>query len=242
MKLKSALAAAAILVATPLLAQTPAAKSPAPAVNSPAPAQTPAASPTPSQTPASSAPGASSAAAAPAAPPVDPAKAAAVRQLLAATDSGKLGEEFIDLMITRVQQAAQKVIPQADRQQAFMDAFKKNYATRLTADQIDNAVIPIYAEHLSLKDIQAMVAFYTSPEGKDVMKVLPDIIQESNNMGASMAQPAAVDVLRQMTTDYPEIEQVLPKQGAAAPQGSGAGQAPAQTPPPSLRQIPSNPQ
>jgi hypothetical protein len=213
MSMKSFFAVAGILIAMPLMAQVPATARPSTGA---ATAQTPAAS---TQTPASAA-------------PVDPAKAAAVRQLMEVTGSGKLGEELVDSVTTRVRQVVANAIPQSDRLQQFMDSFGKNLATRITAAQINSAVMPIYAQHLSLEDIQALVAFYQTPAGQHVIKALPMIIQESQTAGINMVQPAAMDTLRQMAGQYPEVNQILPQQGvnpsAPAPQGSN----------PSLRQIP----
>jgi uncharacterized protein len=229
MKLLCLLATAAWVAASPVMAQAPAAGRGAPGAG---------------QTPAASAPAAARssgtsqapAGAAAQAAPVDPAKAAAVRQLLQVTDSGKLGEELVSLVTTQVRQAMGGAITQPDRLQQFMDAFSKGLGSRVTPQQINDAVIPIYASHLSLEDLEGLVAFYQSPAGQHVIKALPLIIQESQNAGASMTRTAAVDTLRSMTTDYPEVQQVLPKTDSPAQGGSGQQQ---QAPAPSLRQIPS---
>ncbi len=218
MKLKFAFAAALILAAVPVMAQAPAVGSPATGANTQAPAAAPAQTPdTPSSVAA-----------------VDPAKAAAVKQLMQLTGAGKLGEEYMDLITTRVRQVMANAIPQPDRLQQFMDAFSKNLATRVTAAQVDDAEIPIYAEHLSLEDIQALVAFYQTPAGQHVIKALPLIIQEAQSAGANMVQPAAVETLKSMATQYPEVEDVLPKEGTP-----GAAPAQPQGAQPQLRQIPS---
>jgi hypothetical protein len=214
MKLKFALAAAVMLAALPVMAQTPSAGRGATGGSSQAPAAS-----APAQTPSST----------PSASTVDPAKAAAVKQLMQLTGAGKLGEEYMDLITTRVRQVMANAIPQPDRLQQFMDAFSKNLTTRVTAAQVDDAEIPIYAEHLSLEDIQALVAFYQTPAGQHVIKALPLIIQEAQNAGANMVQPAAIETLKSMATEYPEVEDVLPKEGTVP------GAAPAQ---PQLRQIP----
>lgn len=223
MKLKYVFAVGALLAGAPLVA--PAAGRGA---SGTATGQAPAASTQSSA--ASQAPAAQAA-------PVDPAKAAAVRQLLQVTDSGKLGEELVSLVTTQVQQAMGKAITQPDRLQQFMGAFSKGLGSRVTAQQINDAVIPIYANHLSLEDLQGLVAFYQSPAGQHVIKALPLIIEESQNAGRSMARTAAVDTLQSMATDYPEVQQLLPKTGAPA-QGSTPQQP--QAPAPSLRQIPSS--
>ena len=232
MKLRSICALAAMFVAVPALAQAPAAgrgqSTTPPATNSPAQTGT---------APQSQAQGS---AAAPAA--VDPAKAALVQQLLQITGGGKEGEQYIDYMTGQVHQAMAKVMPQPDRLQQFMDAFGKDLATRVTPGQVENASIAIYAQHLSADDLQAIIAFYKTPQGQDVLKALPLINQESQSTGANMVQPAVIDTLNQMASDYPEVNQILPRR--TSPQQSAPGQMPAQTPnsQPSIRQIPSSPQ
>lgn len=210
MKLKSTLALLTMFVAVPAMAQAPAA------------GRNPASNPS-ARTPAVGAP---PAAAAPSAP-VDPAKATAIKQLMQVTGAGKLGEEYVDLITQRVRQAVTNVIPQPDRLQQFMDAFSKNFATRVTASQINDAQIPIYANHLSLEDIQALLNFYQTPAGQRIIKALPLIVEESQNAGANMVQPAAMDTLHQMTAQYPEINQILDQQAPAVPTpGRGAAPAP----------------
>jgi len=217
MKLKSALALIAILAAAPLMAQAPAAGR-----NANPPTQTPAAGAPPA------------AAAAPSAP-VDPAKAEVIRQLMEVTGAGKLGEEYVDLITQRVRQVVTNVIPQPDKLQQFMDAFSKNFGTRITAAQINDAQIPIYANHLSTEDIQALLNFYKTPAGQRIIKALPLIVQESQNAGANMVQPAAMDTLRQMAAQYPELNPILDQQGPVPVPGGGPAPAPApgaQTPHP----------
>ena len=249
MKLKSIFAMGALWAAPALMAQT--ALPPAPGRSqTPAPLSTQAPTQAPAQTqPPSAAQTPATGAAAPVQPVlgqpfVDPEKAAAVKQLMDVTGSGKLGEEIVELLTSQVQRAVANAITQPDRMQQFMAAFNKNFGARITAAQINDAVIPVYAEHLSLDDLKALVAFYQTPAGQNVIKALPLIIQEAQNTGANMAQPAAIETLRQMATDYPEINQILARQQSAAPSTAppSSGVTPNQPAPstqPSLRQIPS---
>jgi uncharacterized protein len=233
MKRKSILALAIMFAAVPVMAQAPAAgrgQSATPPATNP-PAQT-------STSPESQGQGQPQGSAS--TPAVDPAKAALVQQLMQITGGGKEGEQYIDYMTGQVHQAMSKVMPQPDRLQQFMDAFGKNLATRVTPEQVENASIAIYAQHLSVDDLQAIIAFYKTPAGQDVLKALPLINQESQSTGANMVQPAVIDTLNQMASEYPEVEKILPHR--ASPEPSAPGQTPAQTPQPSLRQIPSSQQ
>jgi hypothetical protein len=206
MKRKLTLAAAFFLAAIPFAAQA----------QSTSPAPAPATHPAPAATPAA----------------IDPAKAAAIRQLLDVTGSGKMGEEVLDLMMQQIKQGMAGAIPEGDRLQRFMNTFASDFQGRITAQQINDAIIPIYAQQLSLEDIQAMIAFYQSPAGQHVIKALPQIIQESQAVGSSMGQKAALDTLREMSVDYPELNKILPPQGAAAGEQDAPG-SPAPAPGPS---------
>jgi hypothetical protein len=210
MKRKTILAAAFFLASVPLAIQAQS--------TSPAPSAA-------RQTPATTT--------APPAGALDPAKVAAIRQLLDVTGSGKMGEEVIDLMMQQIKQGMSGAIPQTDRLQRFMDAFAKDFQGRISAQQINDAIIPIYAQHLSLEDIQSLIAFYQTPAGQHVIKALPQIIQESQAAGGAMGQKAALDTLRQMSVDYPELNQILPPQGAAAGEQSAPTPSPAPAPAPS---------
>jgi uncharacterized protein len=204
MKRKLALAAAFFLAALPLAAQTQGTPKPSPAAPQAHPAAPPA---------------------------VDPVKAAAIRQLLDVTGSGKMGEEVLALMMQQIKQGMSGAISDADRLQKFMETFAKDFQGRITAQQINDAIVPIYAQHLSLEDIQAMIQFYQTPAGQHVIKALPQIIQESQAAGSAMGQKAALDTLREMTVDYPELNQILPPQGAAAGEQTAPSPAPSQPKP-----------
>lgn len=175
------------------------------------------------------------------APAADPAKTAAVRQLLSVTSASKLGDNAVSGITAQVKQVVGTQITDQTKLNTFMDAFGKNLATRVSADQINDAEVAIYAKHLSLADIQALIAFYQSDAGKDVMKALPLIDQEAVSAANAMTRPAALDTLRQMAPDYPELARILPPANTSVPSSGvepGTSPAPAGSAP-TLRQIPS---
>jgi uncharacterized protein len=214
MKLKSALTATALLAALPTMAQTPA----------PAPAPKPANNPP-------------SVKAAPAA--VDPTKAAAIRHLMEVTGSAKLGDQVSNFIIQQVRQGVAPGIQPADRLQKLMDDFNKSFSTRFKPSQVDDAAVSIYAANLSLEDIQGITQFYESPLGQRMIKALPTIIQQSQNAGMQSAQQAAMETLRSMTGDYPELKTMLPQDAPSIAPTSPSGAAPSSNPnAPKLTPIP----
>ncbi|MGA8766719.1 MAG: DUF2059 domain-containing protein, partial [Candidatus Acidiferrales bacterium] len=90
-------------------------------------------------------------------------------------------------------------------------------------------------------DIQALIQFYESPLGKRVVKTLPQVAQESEQLGVQMQQKGAMNVLQDMSADYPELKQMLRPQGAAPDESPAPGKAPAPEAPPTPKPAPAPP-
>lgn len=166
---------------------------------------------------------ASSAPAAPAVQPVDPAKEKAIRHLMDITGSSKMGDNMTQVISTQVKSIMSRKLP-ADRLQKFMDDFNQKLSTRAPANRIEDAQVPIYAQHFSLQELQGMIQFYESPVGQQMVKNLPTVMQQSQEAGAEIERSAALDTLKDMSNDYPELKTMLPQDqsnpGAPQPPGS----------------------
>jgi hypothetical protein len=184
-------------------------------------------------------PGAQSAAPADAeAPPPlekpDPAKEAAIRHLMDLTQTSKLGDNITNAITGQVRGVMGQRIQQPDQLQKFMDTFTQKFAVAAPSSAVVDAEIPVYAHYFSMEDIQGLIKFYESPLGQRVVKSLPDVVQRTQQAGVQLDQKAALDVLRSMSTEYPELKTMLPPEGGAPPAGGG--------PPPSeVRPVPGGP-
>ena len=224
MKLGIALIAAALLTASPLLAQTP----PGAAQQKPAPTA-------PAQ-PGQAAPSAPTAAP----EKLDPAKEAAIRHLLDITGVSKEGEDIAAGWTTKVHDTMSRGAIPADQGAKFMDTFTANFNASAPPKAVTDAMVAIYARHFSLEDIQSVTKFYESPIGQRMVKEMQDVSRESQNVGMQMDQKAALQVLWGMEDEYPQLKPMLPpdpsKPAPAAPSlapAPGSPAAPPATPPPS---------
>jgi hypothetical protein len=150
---------------------------------------------------------------APAAEPVDPAKDAAIRRLMDLTGAGKLGGQMVDGMMPQMRAMISQSIGQNARADQFLEAFFRKFRTHLTDADIVNMIVPVYARHFSLEDIQALIQFYESPVGQRFVEQLPRLTEESRAIGAKLGQAAAFQTLEEMSDDYPELKG-LPRGGA----------------------------
>jgi hypothetical protein len=228
MKFRTALMAAAFLAASPLLAQAPPTGAPPkpPAHQPGVPAQ-PATAPARAEKPVPTAP----------AEKVDPAKEAAIRHLMDLTQTSKMGDSLTSYVTNQVRQALSQAIP-PDRLAKLMDGFSQKMNTAAPSGGVADAVIPIYARAFSMEDIQAITQFYESPLGQRMVNALPQVTRESEELGMQMQQKGAMNVLQEMSSDYPELKQMLkPEQES----DSGAEPAPEKAPAPAPKPAPAPP-
>src|ERR1700691_3232400 len=230
MKLGIALIAAALLTASPLLAQTP----PGAAQQKPAPTQ-------PGQP----------AAATPVVPSekLDPAKDAAIRHLLEITGVSKEGEDIAAGWTDRVHTGMSRVVP-ADQLPKFMETFSTKFNASAPPSAITDAMVAIYARHFSIEDIQGVTKFYESPLGQRMVKEMSDVSRESQTVGLQMDQKIVMQVLWSMADEYPQLKQMLPPDpskpapapSAAPAPAAGSSATPPTAPAPSAAPTPKPPQ
>jgi hypothetical protein len=206
MKLGTALIAAVLLTASPLLAQAP----PGAAQQKPAPAQ-------PGQ-PAATPPAPSE--------KLDPAKDAAIRHLLEITGVSKEGEDIAAGWTDRVHTGMSRVVP-ADQLPKFMETFTAKFSASAPPAAITDAMVAIYARHFSIEDIQGVTKFYESPLGQLMVKEMPDVSREAQTAGMQMDQKVVIEVLRGMTDEYPQIKPMLPPDPSKPAPAPSAAPAPA---------------
>src|SRR6185437_110525 len=220
-----ALTIAALCCAAPLLGQEPAAPK-TPAMAAPKSAATPAAQPRTSATAAA----------------IDPAKRAAIKQLMDLTETPKLAEGISSEISSRVRSVVGRSMPQ-DRLEEFMTAFDQKLHARASEGGIEELIIPIYAQHFSAEDIQELIRFYQSPLGQRVVKTLPLVAEQSQDAGLRYERDAALATLHDMSDEYPELKPMLPDQEPApgAPARPAPGAQPPATPRPAAPGVPAKP-
>jgi hypothetical protein len=229
MKLPATLIAAVLCVAGPALAQTTPSTPQAPP-----PQHMPA-------TPGQPGPTKAEAQAAPALEKIDPAKETAIRHLMEITEVSKEGENITVAITTQVRNVMGRAIP-ADQLPKFMDTFTQKFTTSAPSAAVTDAIVPVYAKHFSMEDIQSLTKFYESPLGQRVVKTMPEVAQESQTAGAQIDQKAAIATLRSMSDEYPQLKQMLPPDPSAPPPAPNAAPtpnaAPAPTPAPAPKAAP----
>lgn len=112
-----------------------------------------------------------------------PSKEMKVRKLIELTGGEDLGKQVLDMMLT---QLAQTPGIQPDFVEKFRELAMK--------DDLVTMYVPIYLKHVNEEDLDAAIAFFSTPAGRRFAKAQPAIMQDSmsagQEWGARLAQRA----------------------------------------------------
>jgi hypothetical protein len=115
----------------------------------------------------------------------EPAKPESVQKLMDISGAGDLGQ----MMMSQMMPALKQSIPEASEE------FWQDVAAEMNFDQLMTSIIPVYQEHLSEADIQAILTFYTTPAGKKLISSQPAIMQQSMQIGQQWGQSVFMKVM-----------------------------------------------
>ncbi len=136
---------------------------------------------------------------------VDPAKEADIRQLMDVTGTKDLGKQLMDAGIAQFRASVTESQPDNPRAKQFADAFAQRFEKHFDPRALTETVIPIYDKHLSSEDLRELLAYYQSPFGQRMLKVLPEVARESQAAGFKLGQKAAQDAMEELKPDYPDF-------------------------------------
>jgi uncharacterized protein len=122
---------------------------------------------------------------------VDPKKSAVIRELLQVTGTMDLIKQMMGQLAVSMKngrtEAEQKMI---DRLIAKMDP-----------NELSNEMIAIYDRNLSLEDLEAVVAFYKTPAGKNLIQKIPLITSESMQLGQAWGQRKGEELIKELEAE-----------------------------------------
>ena len=116
------------------------------------------------------------------------AKRQDIRKLMELTGAAKVGQQIAAQMIPMFKQGNPQV------PQKFWDDVMKEFDAKSMIDLI----VPIYDKHLTQDDVKGLIAFYQSPLGRKMTSVMPQIAQESMQVGQQWGMQIAQRVQKRL--------------------------------------------
>jgi hypothetical protein len=119
-----------------------------------------------------------------------------------------------------VEEGFKHKVPNATPEQlAKASALFDDVFTEINTDEMIDAIIPIYQEHVSKADLQQILAFYQSPVGQRLLSEQPAMMQESMQKGADLMKTKLPTIFKKLderlAKEFPET-QVAPAASKAS--------------------------
>lgn len=132
-------------------------------------------------------------------------KEAGIRQLMDVTGAKNLGEQMMKAGMDQFRASVSESQPDNPRAKQFIDAFVIGFQKHFDPNSLTDKVVPIYDKYLTADDIKGLLDYYQSPLGQRMLKALPEIARESQEVGFALGQKAAQDTFEDLKTEYPEF-------------------------------------
>ena len=142
-----------------------------------------------------------------------PADAAASKEdVVRFMDAMHSRDMMMNVMNLMAKQAGQMVHQQVSAQtdlppdaEARINKMMQDMFKNFPVDDLIQAVIPVYQKHFTKGDIDAFVAFYSTPAGQKLVKEMPAITQESMQASMGVAQKMVANMQQQIQDDIKQI-------------------------------------
>jgi hypothetical protein len=120
-----------------------------------------------------------------------------------------------------------KMIPdatpeQTGRFQSLMNELMNDLIKNYPIDDVLRDMVPVYQNHLSESDMNAIIAFYASPSGQKVIREMPAMTAEAMRVSYARLQPQIEEMMKKM-------RERIEKMAAEDRQGKDANGAGTQT-------------
>jgi uncharacterized protein len=143
-----------------------------------------------------------------AAAPIDPAKKAEILKFMELTGMTKVSQNLAAQMVDQMRPAILRSLPPGGRSEEIVDAFSQKFKARVSADSLTNLMIPVYDKYLSREDLEGLIQFFQTPLGQKMIRITPQISKESYKIGSDWGQQTALEVIHEMTEQYPELKSI----------------------------------
>ncbi|HTU34311.1 MAG TPA: DUF2059 domain-containing protein [Candidatus Acidoferrum sp.] len=157
-----------------------------------------------------------------AAPAIDPAKEADIRQLLDIAGTTALVDQLMDRTIQSLKPVMTNSLPAGNYRAQLIDLFFAKFRSKFDTKRLLDLAIARYNENFSDDEIKGLIAFYQTPLGHKVITVLPSMMAELQGDGQKMGQEIGRGSMMEVLQEHPELAQAL--QEAAARRGGAPNQ------------------
>ena len=113
-------------------------------------------------------------------------KEAAIREVLQLTGAAALGIQIMEQM----RPALEKAVPNVPA------SFWDNFMAEVRPDEMIDVIVPVYAKHFTLEELERLIVFYRTPLGRKVIGEMPEVMKECMAAGQEWGRQIGVRAYR----------------------------------------------
>jgi hypothetical protein len=146
---------------------------------------------------------------------ISPEKLADIQKLLDLVGTRKLVEQTMNESTKQMRPALVSALPPGAYRDKLIDLFIAKFKEKFDSNELLELTIPAYDKHFSHEEINGLIAFYQTPLGQKSQSVLPQLMQELQQAGASMGEQLGRSSMAEVLTEHPELAKQMETAGKA---------------------------
>jgi TonB family protein len=109
-------------------------------------------------------------------------------------------------MIPTIRKQIEVAFPATPNHDKILDDFFDQLLALAKTDEFKTAMEKVYAKYLSDDDVKAMIEFYKTPAGEHYNQFGANIISECGQAGETIGQSHAIEIMKNLCKEYPELQ------------------------------------
>jgi len=115
-------------------------------------------------------------------------KDATIRKLIEVTGATQMGSQLVANLLEQLKPAFPHVSAET----------WDELASLLPPAEAADLIVPIYAKHFEQEELEALLAFYESPTGQKMLAKMPEVMQESIEVGNDWGRRKAQELIEKL--------------------------------------------
>ena len=140
---------------------------------------------------------------------IDPAKEAAIRQLVNMTGGTNVVNQVMDGMQKNMKPMMANMLPPGDYRDKLIDLFFERFRSKADVRELVDMTVRMYDKYLSEEEIKGLIQFYSTPLGQKTLTVLPKLMVELQSESMKWGQDLGRQSMQEVLSEHPELRKAL---------------------------------
>ena len=140
---------------------------------------------------------------------IDPAKEADIRRLMDLAGAKALGSQMMEGMGKNIKPMMTNALPPGEYREKLIDLFFVKFQTKADMQKLLDLIVPIYDKYFSDEEIKCLIQFYQTPLGQKTLRVLPQLMAESQEAGRKWGEGLGRQSMLDVLSEHPELAKAV---------------------------------